>query len=83
MSTGRTMLRPLATAHCWSASPKSAALVLFPSTANGVNTPSPNHLTISLAQLRTNDDGHTIIHFCMVFLPRGLCRKSVHINVRH
>ena len=77
------MLRPEATDHCCNAGPKSADFVDFPSTASGVNTPSPNHLTISFAQFRTKEEGQTMMHFEMVFVPRGPCRRSVHINAIH
>lgn len=80
---GVTTFFPFETHHCRTIGTKSPAAVL-PSIASGDTAPSPNHLTNSLAQFRTREDGQTTMTLSIAPFPaRGDCLSSVQSRVMH
>ncbi|KAH3681718.1 hypothetical protein WICPIJ_007320 [Wickerhamomyces pijperi] len=83
INTGLTTFLPLARDHCCKALTTSFGFVVLPSIAKGVTAPSPSHLTNSLAQFLTKEEGHTTMALSMDFFPLGPCLSKVHIKAIH
>ena len=83
ITIGVTTALPFAEHH-WLMASAISGPVCLPSIASGLVAPSPSHLTSSLAQLRTSDEGHTTMALSIAGLPgMGDCFNRVHISAMH